>query len=877
MTTAIPAKGRPKEFGFTVFSHLMNPYGAGYVLDFETYARFLAEELETVKHKSKSKLVTHTRSVDGRRRKPDLRSIEAWAVDCDGEGSATRPEALLDDLRAADVSFVYQERDGRPDGKPLKYHLILPLAEPHFWEDGEGAEAACAEWTDRLRALRGWLDARTGNVHDKAMDRINQGLRPYHRRPEDANTVVVQIEHFGENAIDLGTLLAEIGYAPSNTARVRKRGVDAGALKAFGHLIKAEAPARLGGWYIECPADHGEDTVSKTWLRPDGTVTCLAARCRGQPQAYFTALLEGEAKAALVDERLEEASRRLARGAVAVRVPLSSASGAIAHALSVADPLETNGHVVRVTPGAGKTYAAARFLEGYAAGEDGDGGRTAVLAFPTNALLREVARTVEGEFQVRTGVLGVVNEDGTPACLKWREATEVQNAGGNVHKLMCARCEFKEDCPARALSNSGAGSLVLTNHALLPSVVRDLRGRGRLPLVVWDESPTVADAKLLTWSDLYVLRARLLTDATPPSAADVLDALSRYPVWGEAETAARLFLCDFVLGLRPRDGSGIVTIDLPSAVRAWGATPSARARVRSLRSRLGLPVSGPSAALSLEEVREVVAVAVGGGGADTPYDQLPRRERAAFAEAWRVGGLLDAVLAEGARVRAGAGGVEVTSLTENGRVWRETGGVILDATASRSLLTAAKAGPVSVTDVAVQDAPGVKRTWVLSEGLSRTAFRTGAGGGPLKAVVTDLLSQIADTDRVVVFVYKDILEHEELKRLGPSVSLAYYGNVRGYNNYYREGYTHFVTVGDPVSNIGALDSVASFLGSDPDALAAEGAAGELAQAHGRARDVRPGPTRTHIHYGKQVPLGWDTATASVRVLGGGAGGVAAGM
>jgi hypothetical protein len=138
--------------------------------------------------------------------------------------------------------------------------------------------------------------------------------------------------------------------------------------------------------------------------------------------------------------------------------------------------------------------------------------------------------------------------------------------------------------------------------------------------------------------------------------------------------------------------------------------------------------------------------------------------------------------------------------------------VILDATASRSLLSAVKAGPVSVTDVAVQDAPGVTRTWVLSEGLSRTAFKAGRGGGVLRTVVDDLLACGVNgaKAKAVVFVYKDILNHEELKRLGPSVSLAYFGNVRGYNNHTTKAIPTFVTVGDPVSNIGMLDSVAAF-------------------------------------------------------------------
>lgn len=900
---AIPVKPKPTEFGFSVFKHLRAPQGAGYVQTFDLYCRWLLEELATIKHKDKSKLVLHSRTAAGRRRKPDLRSYEAWAVDCDE--ATDRPTEFLAALRGADCSFVYQERDGRPDKKPLKYHLVIPLAEPHFWSDDTTAAAGVSGWVSRLRALRGWLDAQTGQEHDKAMDLPNQGLRPYHRRPEDVLTTVMQEAHVGANGLDLGALLVEIGYVPQTGGRVRRREVDEASLKAFGHLIKTEAPKRLGGWYIQCPADHGDDHASKTWLRPDGTVKCLAGRCLNQPQSYFRALLDAAGRGRLASAQVERALGRLARAReyAARLVPLEEAAAAIGEALGAADPLETVGHVVRVTPGAGKTYAALRYLEGYSApagaGDESEaeadaGGRTAVIAFPTNALLREVAATVTIPHRVRTGVLGVVNRDGTAACLKWRVATEVQNAGGNVHKLLCARCEFKEGCPARQLSSRGEGSLVLTNHTLLPAVVRDLRGRGRIPLVVWDESPAMVDAVLLTWTDLMRLRARLLADSAP-SQGGMFNALTRFPVWGEAETAGRLFGTDLLLSLRPRDDLGIVPLDLAQGTSGFARTDAAKARLRSLRSRLGLSVAGPGEPVTLAEVRETLGAAVAADGAATPYDQLSERERRGHALAWRIGGLVESALRPDARLRGGAAGVEVTAFTDAGRLWRDSGGVVLDATASRTLLGAVRGagragGPTRVTDVAVADAPGVSREWVYAEGLSRTALKGAAERGGveaveavLKPVVSDLAARFGAEStaaeplhkavgkragKAVVFVYKDMMNLDCWKALGPDVSLSYFGNVRGYNQYFRDGYTRFVTVGDPVTNIATLDSVASFLNADADALASEGAAGELTQAHGRARDVRPaGFSRHHLHYGRQIPLGWETGEVEVAALG----------
>lgn len=831
-------------------------------------------------------LVYHGRTHGGRRRHTDLRSYEAWSVDCDAAGAA-RPTAFLEALEEADIAYVYQER---LDGRRLKYHLVIPLAEPHSWPDAQASSAGVRQWRGRMTAMRRWLDRVTGNAHDKAFDNIGQGLKPYTRRPEDRGVRVLHRHYLGENALDAARLLDDLGYAPAETTgRVRRREVDTGAAKAFGHLIVSEAPSHLGGWYIRCPADHEQDHRSKTWLRPDGTVMCMAAKCRGRPQSYFRDLLVGEAAAVLTDDRLEKARAVVKVRGVPVKIPLSEAASAIGDALARVDPLENTGHVLRITPGAGKTYAAVRFLERYCApeGEGEVGGRTAVIAFPTNALLREVARGVTVPHRVRTGVLGVVNDDGVYACMKWRAAKEVQDSGGNVHKVLCARCEFRDGCAARAESTRGEGSLVLTNHALLPSVVKDLRGRGRVPMVVWDESPAMVDAVVLTWAELRAYREALLFGLRP--LADALDALERFPVYGEIESSARLLTADVLLSARPGDASGISAVDLSSVVERWGRTRAAVARVRSLRARLGASVEGRERGLSLGEVCSTVEAAVAGdrGEDRTSFDQLGAEERKRHAACWRVSRLLDAAFSEGASLRVGPSGVEVTCLTENGREFRRWGGVVLDATASRGLLTAVRAGPISVVDLDVKDASDVavkgSRVWAYREGLSRTAFkdRPDDAGAVLERSVEWLVKQgVGTRGKAVVFVYKDLLSHPALAPLreNSNVYLSYFGNVRGYNNFFRDGYVDYVTVGDPVSNLGAVDSAARYLSADTEVLVGESVVGELCQAHGRARDVREwdkvgegtenGPgflawkCRRHWHVGVHLPTGWDEETVT---------------
>jgi hypothetical protein len=131
-----------------------------------------------------------------------------------------------------------------------------------------------------------------------------------------------------------------------------------------------------------------------------------------------------------------------------------------------------------------------------------------------------------------------------------------------------------------------------------------------------------------------------------------------------------------------------------------------------------------------------------------------------------------------------------------------------------------------------------------------------------------------ELEKVVVFSYKD--QESLIKKLWPEATFAYFGNTRGYDFYFQQGYDAFVTIGDPISNMDALALQWSVLtGGLPDnseawkAYVESSASSELAQAHGRARSpqLKKGfGERLHLHYGTKIPMGWDRDNCTIDTI-----------
>ena len=232
------------------------------------------------------------------------------------------------------------------------------------------------------------------------------------------------------------------------------------------------------------------------------------------------------------------------------------------------------------------------------------------------------------------------------------------------------------------------------------------------------------------------------------------------------------------------------------------------------------------------------------------------------------------------------GVISLTCLTENGALWRSHGGVVLDATAPVAFLEALRpTGGVVLEEVHVQDKDPktTTRRMFLHDRLSRKELFSDPAG-ILRGVNQKLLQALGKApptpeEGLVLFTYRRAIKEPQLASVWQellqglqnrfrSVELHHYGNVRGYDHWFRRGFTTFVTVGDPIPNIGAAGMQAAAAGLDAEeaeeALKAL-ARSELAQAHGRARDAQTGHRR-HFHFGMQPPFGWDGSVAGLEVV-----------
>lgn len=223
------------------------------------------------------------------------------------------------------------------------------------------------------------------------------------------------------------------------------------------------------------------------------------------------------------------------------------------------------------------------------------------------------------------------------------------------------------------------------------------------------------------------------------------------------------------------------------------------------------------------------------------------------------------------------GSIEIVSLTEHGKVWRDHGGVILDATASVAELKALRPD-ASIVDIAVSDAADATvRLWIPTRGLSRTALshstdRREAALGTvidhIRAHLRRLAKRLGRDPKTLIVTHRPLVAG--LRDRLPAV-WRHYGNTRGYDEWFQEGYDCFVTIGDPFPNVRAIEVTKDFLGLsvEPYALGQDRAAAEAAQAHGRARSVQQraagSGVRLCLHYGRVAPLGWDKENATVEI------------
>jgi hypothetical protein len=216
----------------------------------------------------------------------------------------------------------------------------------------------------------------------------------------------------------------------------------------------------------------------------------------------------------------------------------------------------------------------------------------------------------------------------------------------------------------------------------------------------------------------------------------------------------------------------------------------------------------------------------------------------------------------------------IASLTESGRLYQQFGGVVLDATANTISITAIRPD-ADIVDLHVVDSktPTDRRVF-LTEGLSKTALKTSheAFQDAINSAKRECL-RWGYVDKIAVFTHKDMVP--KVKLLWPEVHAHHFGDTRGYDFYFQEGYNAFITLGDPISNLTALQlQWRVFKGTMPSEdtpgwaeFIEASAESELAQAHGRARNPQTTKAKSgrvlHLHFGKRSPVGWDQVNSTL--------------
>lgn len=812
---------------------------------------------------------------DGWHGTDDVLSVTALVLDCDKTHlPEDQVDAFLRELNG--VRYLFQWRAG-------KFHVVLPLADAWYLgaDDGLDADQARA----RRLALIKYFSARWGRVLDPSLAPVASVLHPYCRR-EESDQVPITRYSMTPTHFDAEAMLVENGHRdqrPKSTPTgTYKQDVEYGntILKALGEAGYLLGPMPVDGPDGKCPCKcpfHPEDRLGalSTIVYKSGHIHCSHARCAGHTQQEFLAKIPGS-KHLLGD--FPSSIQLYLAGLRTEKVSVAEAHTRILATLTSAKAHERDASVIKVTTGAGKTAAVAEFLNGYSAprydDETGDllPGRSAFLAVPTNALLREVDKRLNVDHRVVTGVLSVLNDDGSPACQKHTIAKRLQSSGGDVHRLLCEECEYKEGCPARLGASRGGGALTLTNHACLPALVRAAARDGLTPLVVWDESPPFVETVTLLKKDLaWFLEQFDLEDDTRRPVTPA--RLAQFDLFSERFRIAWRPLMEVLRGFVGRGADG-----LGASVAGYTATRLYESQIHRAETTVG---AAEGAGDPWTRIWRVAAAAYRVNKPELMYDKMPESAQAHIDRGARIQKTLEMLLGEAseASLKEVLGGYTLSRITPHGLLWRDFGGVIMDATASEADLRALRPD-MTIEDIAVKDAgtsgdDETKRLLVPTTGLARTVLKAWPveGGKRLEHVVEHLRKALKeqrkklDRDlKVLVVTYKS--EVETIKNMVQGIDFAafdvrYYGNIRGYDAWFQDGYDAVVTIGDPFSNMDATDAAYDLLGvKDMERFAYSqlNADAELGQAHGRGRapqrKKRDG-FRYGLHYGKRVPAGWD--------------------
>ena len=535
---------------------------------------------------------------------------------------------------------------------------------------------------------------------------------------------------------------------------------------------------------------------------------------------------------------------------------------------------------VRVTAGAGKTFASAQ----HAADAAGRGERTVVLA-PSHAVARDVvaellARGVNASHAM--GPLSHRDDAGEPTCQLHTAASSAANAGQDVLRTVCdgvgygggrrylptaaaprsnTPCPHKEGCHAyKAARASLTGDVVVTVHALAGRAVEWLRAGGG-GLVVVDEAPALVASHGIT-ADAASLAATVLQGGTFARGerwrAELLEALARGL---EAEGAEGCGTVRELLALGEPDAAVVDGWEhLARYTEADDGSDKERTRWAprvALRTLQRLHAGGALSPETLEAARLAGAVA------HALALQAPDREPSAVATQSTVAPMGYGPRPNALELRVALPAEELVALVAA----RDVGRVFLDATADPRLVERVLGEAPREVRIAVRDGAPVRRVFIpWSHGTRRGALLPEADGvrgirwddvrGPAREAIALALEGVPHGGKVALLTFQplaqllervwrgEVVDPEARALLAPLVAhgvtfcTGYFGNLRGQNGW-REA-DGLVVLGSPWPNKSASRSMARALGLEgaEEDVALHATRAELEQAVGRLRAPR---------------------------------------
>lgn len=542
---------------------------------------------------------------------------------------------------------------------------------------------------------------------------------------------------------------------------------------------------------------------------------------------------------------------------------------------------------VRVTAGAGKTFASAQ----HAADAAGRGERTVILA-PTHAVVRDVVAELHTRGVNASHAMGPLShrdDAGDPTCQLHKAATSAARAGQDVLKTMCdgvgypaqggryrlavvgaARntpCPHKDGCPAyKAARASLTGDVVVTVHALAGRAVEWLRAGGG-GLVVVDEAPALVASHGITAATASLAAVVLQGETFAGKErwrGELLEALARGL---EAEGAEGCGTVRELLALGEPDAAVVdgwvhrsrYTADDDGSEKErtrWAPRVSAR-KLRWLHKGGMLSPEAADASRLAGAVAQALAL------------QAPDREPSAVATRSTVAPMGYGPRPNALELRVALPAEELVALVAA----RDVGRVFLDATADPRLVERVLGEAPREVRVAVRDGAPVRRVFVpWSHGTRRgvllpevdgvRGIRWDAVRGPAREAIALALEGVPRGGRVALLTFRplaqllervwngaardagEVVDSEALEMLAPLVAhgvtfcTGYFGNLRGQNGW-REA-DGLVVLGSPWPNKGASRSMARALGLEgaEEDVALHATRAELEQAVGRLRAPR---------------------------------------